>query len=515
MTARALAAPSGQSFEPAATPGRGRLTTLLALLLIAALHGAAWFAWNRPAAPPDWRGQVNGFAFAPYQRGQSAEDGDWPTAEQIAADLRVVAPLTRRIRTYTVDGGFDRIPAIARQQGLDLRVTLGAWLDGRVERDAAELKRLAAAARARNVDMLMVGNEAVLRGDLTPAKLAADIRQVRAMGVRQPISTAEPWHVWLAHPKLAQAVDVITIHLLPYWEGLPVQDALRFTMEKYQAVAARFPGKRIVIGEVGWPSDGRDIGVARASRVNQAAFLRGFFAEAEKRHLDYFVMEAFDQPWKVSFEGRAAGHWGMFDLDRQAKWPLAGQVQETPAWPLWAAGATLFSFLATLLLLNRRPDIRLPGKLLLGALAQVFTTGIAAVVLTMAGSYLTWSASGGLGRAAARADAAAGDAAGGWVRAGGDRVGPGLEAPPGGTGRCAAAQGLDPRADLQRAAAYGDRRRWMRWPPRLPGFRSAGDRQQHPGPRGVASRWRSIAPGSARASASSISAAGRASRRAR
>ena len=115
-------------------------------------------AWRRlvrlepSGAPPDWRGQVNGFAFAPYQRGQSAEDGDWPTAEQIAADLRVVAPLTRRIRTYTVDGGFDRIPAIARQQGLDLRVTLGAWLDGRAERDAAELKRLAAAARARNVD---------------------------------------------------------------------------------------------------------------------------------------------------------------------------------------------------------------------------------------------------------------------------------------------------------------------------------------------------------------------------
>ena len=388
MAARAPAAPHGLPDQPART---GRLLTLLALALVAALHGAAWFAWNRPVALPDWRGPIAGFAFAPYQRGQNGEAGDWPSAEQIAGDLRTIAPLTRRIRTYTVDGGFDRIPALAIEQGLDLRVTLGAWLDGQ-PRDAAELRRLAAAARARNVDMLMVGNEAILRGDLTPAKLAADIRSLRAMGVCQPISTAEPWHVWLKHPELAAAVDVITIHLLPYWEGLPVTDALRFTMEKYQAVAARFPGKRIVIGEVGWPSDGRDIGAARASRVNQAAFLRGFFAEAEKRRLDYFVMEAFDQPWKVSFEGRAAGHWGMFDLDRVAKWPLAGTVRETPAWAFWAAGATLFSFLAVFALLRRRPDIRLPGKVLLAGLAQAFVTGITLVILTMAGSYLSWSA---------------------------------------------------------------------------------------------------------------------------
>ena len=188
----------------------------------------------------------------------------------------------------------------------------------------------------------MVGNEAVLRGDLTPAQLVADIRQVRAMGVRQPISTAEPWHVWLAHPELAQAVDVITIHLLPYWEGLPVQDALRFIMEKYQAVAARLSRQadrhrrgRLALG---W----RDIGVARASRVNQALFLRALLRRGrEARSLDYFVMEAFDQPWKTSFEGRAAGHWGMFDLDRQAKWPMTGPVQETPAWPLWAGGSAL------------------------------------------------------------------------------------------------------------------------------------------------------------------------------
>ncbi|MCK8783668.1 glycosyltransferase [Roseomonas sp. NAR14] len=395
MTARADTAPHPHQAPYQAKPAptrRGLLqpTTLIVLLLVAAAHLGGWWALNRPVAMPDFRGQVNGLAFAPYQRGQSAESDDWPTTGQIDSDLRRVAPLTRHIRTYTVQNGFDRIPSIAA--GLDLRVTLGSWLDKRLDHNAAEIRRLIGTARDnRNVERVMVGNEAVLRGDLTAAQLVGYIRQVRAQ-VRQPVSTAEPWHVWLDHPELGEAVDVITIHLLPYWEGLPIDDALRFIMEKYDAVAARFPGKPIVIGEVGWPSDGRDIGAARATRVNQAMFLRRFFNIAERRGLTYFVMEAFDQPWKVPFEGRAAGYWGMLDLDREAKWPLVGPVLETPRWKLWAGASTLLALLASAFFLKRRPDIRPGGKLLLAGLAQLFVTGIVLVALQMSETYLSLSA---------------------------------------------------------------------------------------------------------------------------
>jgi exo-beta-1,3-glucanase (GH17 family)/cellulose synthase/poly-beta-1,6-N-acetylglucosamine synthase-like glycosyltransferase len=356
---------------------------------VALAHLGAWWAWNRPASPPDFHGLVGGMAFAPYQRGQSAETDRWPSAAEIESDLRRVVPHTRHIRTYAAHGGLERIPEIARETGLDLRITLGSWLDRRLDRNAAEIRRLVETARLnRNVDRVMVGNEAVLRGDLTPAQLAGYVAEVRRQ-VRQPVSTAEPWHVWLDHPELAEAVDFITIHLLPYWEGLPVDQAIRYVLDRHAAVAARFPGKPVVIGEIGWPSDGRDIGAARASRVNQAEFLRRFFVEAERRGLQYFVMEAFDQPWKVSFEGRAAGHWGMFDLDREAKWPLAGPVWETPAWASWAAGATFLAFLASLVLLARRPDIRLQGKLLLGALAQIFVAGTTLTLLAMSETYLS------------------------------------------------------------------------------------------------------------------------------
>lgn len=362
-------------------------TSLLAVLACAVLALGIWAAANRPVVVPDFRGEVSGMAFSPFHRGESPEDGTWPTRKEIRADLERVAGQTSRIRTYTVQGNFADIPHLAGD--LPLQVTLGAWLDRHPQANAQEIDRLIALTRAnRNVTNVLVGNEVLLRGDLTPAELIADIARVRA-AVHVPVSTAEPWHVWLAHPELAAAVDVITIHLLPYWEGLPLDDALRFTMQKLDAVQGAYPGKKVVVGEVGWPSNGVDIGAAHASRVNQAMFLRRFFLAAERRHIDYFVMEAFDQPWKTSFEGRAAGYWGMMDLDRHAKWALTGPVTETPDWAGWAVPGIGVAGLLALMLMAARPDIRLAGKLLLAGLLQGFAAALTCVLLAMAGRYLS------------------------------------------------------------------------------------------------------------------------------
>ena len=362
-------------------------TTLLSVALAAMAAFGAWAAVERPAVAPDFAGGVAGVAFSPFRRGESPETQSWPTRAEIEDDLRIAADLAGRVRTYTVQGVFGDIPHLARD--MPVKVTLGAWLGRDLGADQREVDRLIEVTHAnRNVERVLVGNEAVLRGDLTVPQLIGFIDETRR-SLRRPVSTAEPWHVWLKHPELARAVDYITIHLLPYWEGLPVDDALRFTMEKLDAVQAANPGKKIVIGEVGWPSNGVDIGAARASRVNQARFLRGFFVEAARRQLDYFVMEAFDQPWKTSFEGRAAGYWGMSDLDRHAKWAMTGPVSEVPNWPLWAGGSIAAAALLAGLLLSRRPDIRMPGKLLLAGLAQAFAATLACVLLAMSGKYLS------------------------------------------------------------------------------------------------------------------------------
>ncbi len=361
--------------------------TMLALGLTAAASLGVWTAGNQPQSAPAYTGSIGGLAFSPYHRGESPEAHQIPSAAEIRSDLAMASRYTSQIRTYTVQDGMADIPRLAADY--PMHVTLGGQITSKAAADEAEVRRLIATANASpNVNRVLVGNEVLLRADLTTPELIHYIREVRA-GVHAPVSTAEPWHVWLKHPELAASVDYITVHLLPYWEKASEADAVRDVLNKYDMVARAYPGKHIVIGEVGWPSNGVTNGAAVPSRVNQARFMREFFNAARARGLDYFVMEAFDQPWKTSFEGRVAGYWGMFDLDRHAKWPMSGPVVETPDWAVWAGFSALGAALAAGLLLSRRPDIRFAGKLLVAGLAQSFASIFTLVLLAMAGKYMS------------------------------------------------------------------------------------------------------------------------------
>ena len=366
-------------------------TSWAAALGVGVVALGLWAGTNRPVTDiAPYTGEIGGFAFSPFHKGESPATGVYPTAAQIKSDLTLAAKYTHNIRTYTVEGDLGQIPALA--EGMNLNVTLGAWLDRHPDANAQELAKVVQVANAnRDVNQVMVGNETILRGDLTVPELVADIRSVQKQ-VHVPVSTAEPWHVWLKHPELANSVDFITVHLLPYWEGVPENIAVQDTMHRFEMVHDKYPNKKIVIGEVGWPSDGIDIGAARANNVNQARFLRDFFNLAQQKHLDYFVMEAFDQPWKTSFEGRAAGYWGMFTLGRHQKWSLTGPVENHPEWKWYALGAALVSLLATMALLSRRPDIRLPGKLIFAALVEGFTATLAMLLMNMGQTYLSLGA---------------------------------------------------------------------------------------------------------------------------
>jgi exo-beta-1,3-glucanase (GH17 family)/cellulose synthase/poly-beta-1,6-N-acetylglucosamine synthase-like glycosyltransferase len=361
--------------------------TLLALGLTAATSLGVWTATNQPQPAPDYTGDVGGFAFSPFYRGETPEKLQFPSEREIRSDLAMASRYTSQIRTYNLEGSLADIPRLAADY--PLKITLGAWLDKKPAADEAEVQRLITTANEnQNVNRVMVGNEVLYREDLTVPQLIHYIQEVKA-GVHVPVSTAEPWHVWIKHPELAASVDYITVHLLPYWEKTREKDALADVLNKYDQVQRAYPGKHIVIGEVGWPSAGVTDGGAVPSRVSQAKFLRSFFNAAQARGLDYFVMEAFDQPWKTSFEGRVAGYWGMFDLDRQAKWSMTGPVTETPNWLDWAGFSIASAALLAGLLLSRRPDIKLPGKLLVAGLAQGFAAVFAGVLLAMAGKYLS------------------------------------------------------------------------------------------------------------------------------
>lgn len=173
--------------------------------------------------------------------------------------------------------------------------------------------------------------------------------------VKVPVTYADVWEFWLQHPQVAPAVDFLTIHLLPYWEDDPrgIDEALAHVADVRRVFGTRFAPKDILIGETGWPSEGRQRETAEPSRVNEARFIRGFVAMAENNGWHYNLIEAFDQPWKRANEGAVGGYWGLYDADRQDKGVLEGPVSNLPNWPQWLlAGAVL---MVLMLMLAGRP----------------------------------------------------------------------------------------------------------------------------------------------------------------
>jgi exo-beta-1,3-glucanase (GH17 family)/cellulose synthase/poly-beta-1,6-N-acetylglucosamine synthase-like glycosyltransferase len=325
-----------------------RLPALLIAFVFALVTIGTWAWLNRPEAEPEWPRKVWGFALSPYQADQDAAKGDYPTRAQIAADLDLLKGKTQAVRTYAVESTIGLVPELAAERGLN--VALGVWIDARREHNEQELNAaIELAKKHRNIVRVIVGNESVLRADLPLADFLALLDRARA-AIEQPISTAEPWHVWLKNPELAEHVDYITVHLLPYWEGVAVDKAVGYSIDKFRELQARFPTKPVVIGEVGWPSNGRTREKAVASEADEALFLRRFLAWAEKEHVPYYIMEAFDQPWKRQMEGAVGAYWGVYDANRNPKFEFTKPIVRTPQWQALAAvsvvlaATTLFWF---------------------------------------------------------------------------------------------------------------------------------------------------------------------------
>lgn len=339
--------------------GKRTLPALLIAGLVAlCLNLAFWWLPNRPVTSPVTAVPeiLQSVSFAPFRRGQSPLTQVYPTAAQIEADLALLVGRARGVRTYTSQEGMQVVPEAARRLGLE--VTHSAWLGVKKSINDAEVAALIDHANKYPdvIKQVIVGNEVLLRRDLKVEEIARYLRQVRA-AVKQPVSYADVWEFWLKNPQLAEDVDFITVHFLPYWEDHPVAAGLtrEHIMAVHAQVQAAFPGKPILIGEVGWPSLGRDRQAARPTRTEAVRFLSDFAALAEEKNLTYNIVEAFDQVWKTRMEGTVGGSWGLFDADRVEKFRLGKPVVEKPHWP-WLFGASVLAGLLLLLVAGRVPS---------------------------------------------------------------------------------------------------------------------------------------------------------------
>jgi len=338
-------------------------------LVVAALNIGLWWWSNRPHGPEDWHGPIGGFALSAFQRYQSPLKNDFPSDEQLDGDLRLLRGYSSNIRTYSMLQN-PQIPRLAEREGL--KVLAGAWIDTRLDNNDKEIAALIAQARRYpgTINRVLVGNEVLFRNDIPPEQLMAYLDRVRA-ALHQPVSTAEPDYIWVKYPELAEHVDFITVHLFPYWNGIPRKDAIGAALGSYENLQRLFPNKHIVIGEIGWPSNGDRHEYAYPSVSDEAIFLRQWFNVAKQLHLDYYVMEAFDQPWKEQLSGRTEAYWGMFNADRQPKFPFTGPVTEDTAWPWKALAASLLALLPMIWFARRFARFKLTGRFFFAALIQL------------------------------------------------------------------------------------------------------------------------------------------------
>jgi exo-beta-1,3-glucanase (GH17 family)/cellulose synthase/poly-beta-1,6-N-acetylglucosamine synthase-like glycosyltransferase len=348
--------------------------------LVVCVHAGLWALFQRQQAVPDFDGPLASISYSPYARTQHPDLGDRPTAAQIRADLALIAPYARAIRTYSSTGGVEQVPAIAAELGL--KVAVGVWIDKNEARNEREIQSAVDLARHHtNVTAIVVGNETILRADKTFDQLIELIRRVKRISP-VPVTTGETWDVWLGvkgpeaspevakeaaekAPQLASAVDFIAAHVLPYWQGLPANKAVDEAISRYDQLRRSYPGKRIVIAEFGWPSAGYNYHNADPGRMEQATVLRDFTARAEAYGIDYNLIEAFDQPWKTS-EGSVGAYWGVFDASRQAKFAWTGLVSD-PDYGKVAGLAILLALMLSLPILAKTRAT--PGEAAILALA--------------------------------------------------------------------------------------------------------------------------------------------------
>jgi exo-beta-1,3-glucanase (GH17 family)/cellulose synthase/poly-beta-1,6-N-acetylglucosamine synthase-like glycosyltransferase len=383
-------------------------TVVAVVALVACLHAGLWSLLQRQHTAPGIVDQLASVSYSPYARSQHPDYGDRPTEAQIRADLKQLSLYTRAIRTYSSTGGVELVPGIAAEFGL--KVTVGIWIDKNEVRNEREIaSAIALAKRYSNVNALVVGNEATLRADKSVDQLIEIIKRVKRQSP-VPVTTGETYDVWLGYPdpkkpeeatkkaeeaaKLASAVDFIAAHILPYWEGAPVNQVVERTILTYDKLRRAHPGKRIVIAEFGWPSAGYNMHDAEPGRIEQSMVIREFIARADAYGIDYNVIEAFDQPWKTN-EGGVGAYWGLFDASREAKFAWTGPVNDPDHWKLTGL-AVLLGLLMSLPILAR-PRATAAEAIPPALAANAAGAWFAIVFAFWRGHYFVWGAAFALG----------------------------------------------------------------------------------------------------------------------
>lgn len=262
--------------------------------------------------------RICGLCFSPYTEGQ--DTGDILSESQIRRRMEVIAPYTRAIRSFSCTEGNELIPKVAHDKGLNS--IAGAWISDDKERNEKEIKALIELAKSGVVNVAAVGNEVLLRGDVSEEELISYINRVKdaLKGLNVAVGYVDTYYEYYTRPNLVEATDIILANCYPFWEGFGIESSLEHLREMYALTKHVSKGKKVIIAETGWPSQGKAIEDSHPSQLNAMKYFIQTQEWASKEGVEIFHFSSFDESWKVRVEGELGARWGIWDKDEKLKY---------------------------------------------------------------------------------------------------------------------------------------------------------------------------------------------------
>jgi len=252
---------------------------------------------------------VHGFCYSLYEEGQ--QPGDIITEEQIRRRMNILQPHTTWIRSFSCIEGNEFIPKIAKEMGK--KTLVGAWLGDDPEKNREEIDALIQLAKDGLVDIAAVGNEVLYRKDLSEDELIGFINEVKNALPDIPVGYVDAYYEFVQKPRISELCDVILCNCYPYWEGTPFDYSLDHMRHMYQLAIDAGRGKRVIITETGWPSNGEGLGGAKPGQLNSMKYFIKTHLWGKANNIETFYFSSFDEDWKTGPEGDVGAYWGVWD----------------------------------------------------------------------------------------------------------------------------------------------------------------------------------------------------------
>lgn len=258
---------------------------------------------------------MHGVCFSMYEDGQGP--GDTITEEQVERRINILKPYTKWVRSFSCIEGNEHIPRIAKKHGI--KTMVGAWLGDDFEKNEQEIASLIQLAKEGCVDIAAVGNEVLYRKELTEQQLLDYIYRVKEALPDVEVGYVDAYYEFSVRPAITNACDVILANCYPYWEGCPAEYSLNHMQQMYQQAKDAGKGKKVIITETGWPSQGSSLGGAHSSAENAMKYFINSQVWSEVEGVEMFYFSSFDESWKVGAEGDVGAYWGIWDKNEKLK----------------------------------------------------------------------------------------------------------------------------------------------------------------------------------------------------